>query len=54
MNETEQGKTVMANNEFEYVRPEEIEKRSFEIITKELEEQGIVLTGDKSPDPYIC
>ncbi len=49
MNETEQGKTVMANNEFEYVRPEEIEKRSFEIITKELEEQGIVLAGDTSP-----
>ncbi len=27
--------------EFENVRPEEIEKRSFEIITKELAEAGI-------------
>ena len=27
--------------ELEYVRPSEIEKRSFEIITRELEENGI-------------
>ena len=34
------------NAVFEYVKPEEIEKRSFEIITEELKDKGIVLTGD--------
>lgn len=33
----------------EYVRPQDIEKRSFAIITKELEEQGIVLPKDQEP-----
>ena len=31
----------------EFVRPEEIEKRSFEIITRELEEQGITLPKEQ-------
>lgn len=31
----------------EYVRPEEIEKRSFEIISKELSKKGIVLPYDR-------
>ena len=43
------GFSIMDNNVFEYVRPEEIEKRSFEIITEELKEQGIILTGDTAP-----
>ncbi len=33
--------------DIEYVKPEEIEKRSFEIITKELSEKGIVLPKDR-------
>ena len=32
----------------EYVKPNEIEKRSFEIITKELDESGIVLPADRA------
>ncbi len=32
----------------EFVRPEEIEKRSFEIIQKELDEKGIVLPKDQA------
>ena len=31
----------------EYVRPQDIEKRSFAIITKELEEKGIVLPKEQ-------
>lgn len=34
--------------EQEHVLPQDIEKRSFEIITKELEEKGIVLPEDKA------
>lgn len=34
--------------ELEHVLPQDIEKRSFEIITKELEEKGIVLDADKA------
>ena len=34
--------------EFETVRPEEIEKRSFEIITEELEATGIFLDEETS------
>lgn len=34
--------------ELEHVLPQDIEKRSFEIITKELEEKGIVLPEDKA------
>lgn len=33
----------------EFVLPSEIEKRSFEIITKELEERGIVIPDDEAP-----
>lgn len=35
-------------------RPAEIEKKSFEILTRELEEQGIVLTGDTAPVIKRC
>ena len=35
--------------EFEHVLPGEIEKRSFEIISAELEQNGIVLDGELSP-----
>lgn len=43
----------------EYVRPQDIEKRSFEIITKELNEKGIVTpegagTRNKKGNPYKC
>ena len=31
----------------EYVRPQDIEKRSFAIISKELEEKGIVLPKEQ-------
>ena len=37
--------------ELEKVLPSEIEKRSFEIITEELTESGIVLDPEKAPDP---
>lgn len=40
--------------EIEKVSPKEIEKRSFEIITQELEEQGIVLTGIEAPVIKRC
>ncbi|MBR4706837.1 MAG: precorrin-8X methylmutase [Pseudobutyrivibrio sp.] len=33
----------------EFVLPKEIEKRSFEIITKELEEKGITIPEDEAP-----
>ncbi len=33
----------------EFVLPNEIEKRSFEIITKELEEKGIIIPEDQAP-----
>ena len=33
----------------EFVLPNEIEKRSFEIITKELEEKGIIIPEDEAP-----
>ena len=33
--------------ELEFVRPTEIEKRSFEIIGSELKERGLVLPGDQ-------
>ena len=41
----------------EYVRPQDIEKRSFAIISKELEEKGIVLPKragacDEESHPY--
>ena len=32
--------------DIEYIRPSEIEKRSFEILTAELAERGTVLSGD--------
>lgn len=38
----------------EHVRPEEIEKRSFEILTEELAEMGIVLDGDTAPVIKRC
>lgn len=42
----------------EFVLPGEIEGRSFAIITKELEERGIVIrksrAGDKKSDPHEC
>lgn len=34
--------------EIEHVLPQDIEKRSFEIITKELEEKGIIIPEDKA------
>lgn len=40
--------------EIEKVSPKEIEKRSFEIITQELEEKGIVLTGIEAPVIKRC
>lgn len=38
----------------EHVRPEEIEKRSFEILTEELADMGIVLDGDTAPVIKRC
>ena len=40
--------------EFENLLPNEIEKRSFEIIAQELQEQGIVLPPDKAPVIMRC
>lgn len=40
--------------EIEHVKPEEIEKRSFEIITKELAEKGITLDEMKAPIIKRC
>ncbi len=40
--------------EIEQVLPAEIEKRSFEIITQELEEQGIVLDEEQAPITKRC
>ena len=40
--------------EIETVRPAEIEKRSFEILTGELAERGIVLSGDTAPVIKRC
>lgn len=37
------------NTQIEYVRPDEIEKRSFEIIGRELEQRGIVLDAVQEP-----
>ncbi len=37
-----------------YLKPAEIEKRSFEILTGELKEQGIVLKGDTAPVIQRC
>ncbi len=37
------------NTQIEYVRPDEIEKRSFEIIGRELEQRGIVLDAVQGP-----
>ncbi|HBH92718.1 MAG TPA: precorrin-8X methylmutase, partial [Bacteroides sp.] len=37
------------NTQIEYVRPDEIEKRSFEIIGRELEQRGIVLDALQEP-----
>lgn len=38
----------------EYVKPNEIEKRSFEILSKELEEMGISLPKDRAPVIKRC
>ena len=38
----------------EHVKPEEIEKRSFEILTRELAENGVELTGDTAPVIHRC
>ena len=38
----------------EYLRPEEIEKKSFEILTKELADRGIFLEGDTAPVIRRC
>ena len=38
----------------EHVKPEEIEKRSFEILTRELAENGVELTGDTAPVIKRC
>ena len=38
----------MPDNEIEYIQPEEIEKRSFEIIERELRQQGITLPRDQA------
>lgn len=40
--------------EIEYIRPSEIEKRSFEIITEELKEQGITIPEKESPVIKRC
>ena len=40
--------------ELEKVLPSEIEKRSFEIITEELTESGIVLDPEKAPVIKRC
>ena len=40
--------------DIEYVRPSEIEKRSFEIITKELQDRGIVLDENNAPVIKRC
>ena len=40
--------------DIEYVKPAEIEARSFSILTAELEERGIVLTGDTAPVIKRC
>lgn len=47
----------MEKKSIEYVLPEEIEKRSFEIIAAELAERGITLPAEQDPghpqgDPY--
>ena len=40
--------------ELEYIKPSEIEKRSFEILTEELERRGITLSGDTAPVIKRC
>ncbi len=40
--------------DIEYVKPGDIEKRSFEIITKELDERGISLPADTAPVIKRC
>lgn len=42
-------KQDMKMNKIEYVKPDEIEHRSFEIITRELAEQGITLPEEQAP-----
>lgn len=39
--------------EIEIVKPQEIEKRSFEIIEEELKERGIVLPEKKCRSPNV-
>ena len=39
----------MEKKSIEYVLPEEIEKRSFEIIAAELAERGITLPAEQDP-----
>lgn len=41
----------MEKKSIEYVLPEEIEKRSFEIIAAELAERGITLPAEQDPSP---
>ncbi|MCR5719606.1 MAG: precorrin-8X methylmutase [Lachnospiraceae bacterium] len=40
--------------EIEYVKPADIEKRSFEILTAELEDRGIIPEGDTAPIIKRC
>ena len=40
--------------DIEYVKPAEIEARSFSILTAELAEKGVVLTGDTAPVIKRC
>ena len=44
----------MEKKSIEYVLPEEIEKRSFEIIAAELAERGITCLLYTSPSPRDC
>lgn len=44
----------MGRYDIEHVKPEEIEKRSFEIITKELNDMGITLDEEKAPVIKRC
>lgn len=43
------GKVTYGKKSIEYVLPEEIEKRSFEIIAAELAERGITLPAEQDP-----
>ena len=44
----------MDKTNIEYVLPEEIEMRSFEIIAAELAERGITGYDHQTGDPYQC